>query len=201
MNNKNGISAIVATVLIILITVAAVTIIWAAIIPMINNQLESSTLCVDAVSTISLSDIGYTCKYADGKVSLQIEHKEKALDLADIQVVVHSQGDSDVYLLTGEGYTEADFPDANEAKVFEVNAAATSATGDFEKVEIAPVVKVGNSQEVCGVSDEKIVALCTGASNPVCGLTNLDLCNELECGGLSKFWYGGVCNAVTDPTP
>lgn len=39
MKDKKGLSAIVATVLIILITVAAVTIIWAAIIPMINNEL------------------------------------------------------------------------------------------------------------------------------------------------------------------
>ena len=38
MKNKKGISAIVATVLIILITVAAVTIIWAAIIPMIPGK-------------------------------------------------------------------------------------------------------------------------------------------------------------------
>ena len=40
MRNKKGISAIVATVLIILITVAAVTIIWSAIIPMIQKQLN-----------------------------------------------------------------------------------------------------------------------------------------------------------------
>ncbi len=52
MNNKKGISAIVATVLIILITVAAITIIWAAIIPMISNQLESGTVCLDAVSGV-----------------------------------------------------------------------------------------------------------------------------------------------------
>lgn len=36
--NKRGISAIVATVLIILITVASVTIIWVAIIPLISDR-------------------------------------------------------------------------------------------------------------------------------------------------------------------
>jgi len=40
MNNKKAISAVVATVLIILITVAAVTILWASIIPMITNKLS-----------------------------------------------------------------------------------------------------------------------------------------------------------------
>jgi len=38
--NKRGLSAVVATVLIILITVAAVTIIWAAIIPQIQKQMN-----------------------------------------------------------------------------------------------------------------------------------------------------------------
>ena len=42
--NKRGISAIVATVLIILITVASVTILWAAIIPMIQDNLDFSSL-------------------------------------------------------------------------------------------------------------------------------------------------------------
>ncbi|MCH7850554.1 MAG: hypothetical protein IH845_02830 [Nanoarchaeota archaeon] len=64
--NKKGISAVVATVLIILITVAAVTIIWAAIIPMINNQLASGTLCLDAVSQVGISDAGFTCFQIEG---------------------------------------------------------------------------------------------------------------------------------------
>ena len=38
--NKKGVSVIVATVLIILITVAAVTIIWAAVIPIADEHLE-----------------------------------------------------------------------------------------------------------------------------------------------------------------
>ena len=49
---KKGISAIIATVLIILITVAAVTIIWAAIIPMIQNQIGGATECFDASASL-----------------------------------------------------------------------------------------------------------------------------------------------------
>ena len=66
--SKKGISAIVATVLIILITVAAVTIIWAAIIPMINSQLDKGSVCLDAVSQVSLVDAGYTCKNANNMI-------------------------------------------------------------------------------------------------------------------------------------
>jgi len=64
-NNKKGISAIVATVLIILITVAAVTIIWAAIIPMIQDQIGGSTECFDASAALVVkadnSCVNYSC--------------------------------------------------------------------------------------------------------------------------------------------
>ena len=42
--NKRGVSAVVATVLIILITVASVTIFWGAIIPMTKGNLDFSSL-------------------------------------------------------------------------------------------------------------------------------------------------------------
>ena len=81
-SNKKGISAVVATVLIILITVAAVTIIWAAIIPMINGQLDRSIVCLDAVSQVQLNDNGYTCKKSNGDVSIQISRGSKDFNLS-----------------------------------------------------------------------------------------------------------------------
>ena len=48
---KGGISAIVATVLIILITVAAVTIIWVAIIPMLQDKIDFKTAQVRIVKS------------------------------------------------------------------------------------------------------------------------------------------------------
>ena len=60
--NKKAVSAVVATVLIIMITVAAVGIIWAAIIPMVQNSLNKGTICNDALSDITLiAEKGYTC--------------------------------------------------------------------------------------------------------------------------------------------
>jgi len=62
--NKKAVSAVVATVLIIMITVAAVGIIWAAIIPMVRDSLSKGTVCNDALSDISIGVEGYTCKSA-----------------------------------------------------------------------------------------------------------------------------------------
>ena len=170
MKNKNGISAVVATVLIILITVAAVTIIWAAIIPMVGNQLESGTICLDAVSQVQLLDSGYTCVSSDGKnVSIQIKHGAKSFELADIQVSVSAEGttssfsliDVDDVLIPTEdtaALLKDKLPEANEEKVFVINTSRV--VGSIDKVQIAPIVVIGNTQETCDISATKVLAVC-----------------------------------------
>jgi flagellin-like protein len=168
-NNKKGISAIVATVLIILITVAAVTIIWAAIIPMINNQLSKGTLCLDAVSQVSLSDAGYTCKdELASTVSLQVRHGALDFDLADVQVIISAGGNGYSYLLSNQtggiidgpkdGSGALTFPGNNEEKVYILDI--SSITDDIDSVQIAPIVKVGNARETCEISASRVLKDC-----------------------------------------
>ena len=69
--NKRGISAIVATVLIILITVAAVTIIWGTVIPMVRDNLDFSSL-EGRVSVVTSE--GYTYYDSDNEsASIQVK--------------------------------------------------------------------------------------------------------------------------------
>ena len=165
-NNKKGISAIVATVLIILITVAAVTIIWAAIIPMISNQLESGTICLDAVSAVQLKDEGYTCfdtvESFTGSgvynVSLHVGRTAKDFDLVDIQVLVSVGGDTkSINLVEDTDYEVGDMPGPNGAEVFVINDATFN---ESTKVQIAPIVGVGNTQEACDISATKTLTKC-----------------------------------------
>ncbi|MCK5343868.1 MAG: hypothetical protein KAR20_10715 [Candidatus Heimdallarchaeota archaeon] len=157
MNNKKGISAVVATVLIILITVAAITIVWAAIIPMINNQLDQGTICLDAVSQLSILDTGYTC--IDGtNLHLQIKKGARNFELADIQVLISSGGNVEsVNLVSSGAYKLEDLPGSNEEKVFDLDIAGM---GTVDSVKIAPIVKVGNTQETCSVSSTKTLLAC-----------------------------------------
>jgi hypothetical protein len=67
MFGKKAVSAVVATVLIILITISAVTIIWAAIIPMIQNKIAGSGDCLEASGQISINE-DTTC-LADNAIS------------------------------------------------------------------------------------------------------------------------------------
>jgi len=162
---KKGISAVVATVLIILITVAAVTIIWASIIPMITDKLESSTVCLDAVSQIQLMSEGYTCKDADGdNISIQVGRLSGSFDLADIQVLVSAGGDTTKFYVSNDTSTllptgtSIPMPGANEQKVYVINTSAI--TGTIESVQIAPIVAVGNTEKTCDALASKILRNC-----------------------------------------
>ena len=139
---KKGISAVVATVLIILITVAAVTIIWAAIIPMINNQLERGTVCLDAMSQLTIEDKGYTCYNAGVDVDVQVGHGSRDIGLVGIQVLISDDaGDTTSYTES----TLSDLPSINGEKV--ITVAHTAANP--QTVAIAPIVSVGNAEETC----------------------------------------------------
>ena len=158
---KKGISAIVATVLIILITVAAVTIVWAAIIPMISNQLESGTVCLDAVTQLQLVDAGYTCVNVTGEeVSFQIKHGARSFDLEDVQILISSSGNTDSFRLL-ESDSEAELPKANEERTFTIDVSEMgAAVADIDGIQIAPIVSVGNTEKICDSSSSMVLREC-----------------------------------------
>lgn len=164
IKEKRGISAVVATVLIILITVAAVTIIWAAIIPMINNQLDKGKACFDAISQVSLPDQGYSCISSDGKnATIQIKRGSLDFELVDVQVIFSSEGNSHSFALSNGVTTlvpsgNITFPHINEERVYVIDT--SSITGEVDTVEIAPVVEIGKSAEVCDVSSSRNLKVC-----------------------------------------
>ena len=168
MMNNRGISAVVATVLIILITVAAVTIIWAAIIPMIKNNLDT-TVCLDAVSQVSIgSEGGYTCFEFDpdakglansGNVSVQVTRGAADFDLAGVQIIVSEGGDTFSSInstVTSSGGSKID---TNGQVVLFFSYDNTTTAGP-DKVEIAPIVSVGNTEKTCDVAASASLDAC-----------------------------------------
>ncbi len=149
--NNKGISAVVATVLIILITVAAVTIIWAAIIPMIQNQLEEGTTCLDASQALTVLNKGYTCFNDSGdEVRVQIAYGAKDIGLSGIQVLV-----SDASGNTNSTMVIANLPGNNGEKVVTVVHSTTA-----QSVAIAPRVSVGGQDKTCDASAAVDIVAC-----------------------------------------
>ena len=119
---------------------------------MINNQISGGTKCLDAVSQITLkTDTGYTCKNITGDyVQLQIAHGAKDFVLADVQVLLSEGGTTTSYTILENvtGAVPSDLPGTNSEKTFIIDVG----NGNPTEVSIAPIVTVGNTQEICDVS-------------------------------------------------
>jgi hypothetical protein len=131
--NKRGISAIIATVLIILITIAVVITLWAMVMPTITDQLSSIRLNVDLI--ISTTE-GYTVwDSSTNLASVQIQRKGDSEDLIGLSLIFNKEGRSIKRF-------SSDLPGENEKKVYCINfSEAGMPTGELEAIKVAPVFK------------------------------------------------------------
>jgi len=131
--NKRGISAIVATVLIVLITVAGVAIIWVAIIPMVNENADFESFDV-RFSIITSS--GYTVYDPDsGLLSVQVKRgPDTNQEINYIELIVVVGGNS-------EKFTKLPIPGSNQAKTYYL-----SVSGSPESVSVAGIVGRGENR-------------------------------------------------------
>jgi flagellin-like protein len=160
MNNKKGISAIVATVLIILITVAAVTIIWAAIIPMISNELDGATECFDASAALSVIT-DYSCyNESSGNVSVQVARATGDFTLIGLDVLVSYEGSAETVT-----YGENEVPDANGAMVYVITnrtfpSPKNHTLGRVDQASVAARVQAGQTEKLCDGSAVTSIRVC-----------------------------------------
>lgn len=147
--HKRGISAVVATVLIILITVAAVTIVWTAIIPMIKTNLELGAACLEADVLIDASS-GYTCYDAENKiVAVQVKKGANEVNISEIEFLLDSGG-------TSRKITKSFDLSSNIGRIFYLIV-----DEDTEGVSIAPVIKIRNKEEACDISSNIKLSECS----------------------------------------
>jgi flagellin-like protein len=134
MRSKKGISAIVATVLIILITVAAVAILWTAVIPMIQRNVEFNAL--DVTLTI-VTQGGYTAYDVDKKIaSVQVKRGQDDNEMERLRIIFSIDGESVPSLVVA--------PAPGNSKTYIFNL---SGFGEPEKVSVSPVFIIGSGSE------------------------------------------------------
>ena len=200
-NNKKGISAVVATVLIILITVAAVTIIWAAIIPMINGQLDSSTTCLSAVQQLTLENKGYTCK-VDGTAATGTCADADALADANCDPVGLGIA-GDCTSVNDEEGDACDWTETTAATGEELNVQVGHGSTDFGLVDVQIVASAGGDSETVsvrddlslsppGVNEERTYDIASGISD-VSLVDSVSIAAVVSVGGTEK-----TCEALPD---
>jgi len=167
MNGKKGISAIVATVLIVMITVTAVAIISGFLIPFVKNQLDE-TECVKYKEYYSFDDsFGLICanKTSHGISIASKSDKELGEKIIGFNLQFIKIGESKIQnvrvgdvkngirmLDSSENLLSIPINGDIETFVFEGN--------DFKSVRIYPVIKKNSGERVCQFSDEIIFKTC-----------------------------------------
>ncbi|MEA3248076.1 MAG: LamG domain-containing protein, partial [Nanoarchaeota archaeon] len=174
--NQKGISTIVATVLIILITVAGVAIVWISVIPTVKNDLESEEL--ESKVTI-LTSGGWTVYDAEkGIATVQVERGDDDLEMKGIKILFSINGSSFGSLVIA--------PDSMETKVYFFNL---SDYGEPDSVSVAPIFVIGNSEKEGPVTSKGEVF--SGKIYEVTGVVyelEEDYIYEVPMAGLVGWW-------------
>ncbi len=163
--HKKAVSALVATVLLILITVAAVVIIWGAIMPMLAQGMDVGRACMNARLKINTQQ-GYTCYNVSAltgtRVLVQVDRGAEDFIPLGLQLVITGGGQSKVYTVRdaqntssailsqlpsnksnqADGWGIFDVPGTNEARTYNIYGLGGMTT--FTEISVAPIVKVGN---------------------------------------------------------
>mgnify|MGYP003966785295 FL=1 len=106
---KKGVSAIVATVLVVLIAVVGIGLIWGVVLPVIDEGFSAQEYDIDLVIDDSA---GYTYYDADNKVAcVQIKRGADEFNLSRIDVFFYFNGTS-----YGSNFTGSDVPGPNEIR-------------------------------------------------------------------------------------
>lgn len=161
--NKRGISAIIVMVLIILITVAAVTIIWASVIPVINTQLKLAEDCRKATASIKIDTSCTTLE----NITMTVSRKSDEFNLVDLQFGGGYVGGSDAaYLLSEFKYPESSLPKPNEMKTFSINI-TMALTPTIINLKVAPVLREGKKKRTCDPSPKVKTPWCNNTWNKI----------------------------------
>ena len=215
--NKRGISAIVATVLIILITVSSVAIIWVAIIPMIQKKLVLDEYDIQlGVDTYS----GYTLYDSDNELAtIQVRRGSDDLNLGAMKLILNFEGNSKTQIIDEDKFDTENFklPGPNEAATYYFNLSKHVFNSSAPiTVKIVPVFYLSSGLPMEGfsssfadlptgdilidVSEEKFFLFsdgCLPGNSETCGSNvgeckpGTKICNEEEEWDVCDFSEGG----------
>ena len=112
MKYSKGLSQVVTTVLLILLTIVAVGVIWTAINKFVGNRLEGAGSCYDVLDEIQINN-DWTCYNASSNQTL-ISINRGDVNITSILVGVSFETNSTVFRITNEETSIEDVSYYNE---------------------------------------------------------------------------------------
>ncbi len=156
LGNKKAVSAIIATVLLILLATVLVFIITGFVVPFVKNQLGESD-CLETVGKLEISDTKYTC-YKNVSKIMNVQIHRGDVDLDAIKIVVggassktytiknnNVEANVEMYNVNGSGNTTLVLPEKNGEVTYTIK--------QVDSVEFVSVIPVIKGDKVCEESD------------------------------------------------
>lgn len=182
--NKRGLSTIVATLLIILLTLVAVGIIWVVVRNVIQSGAEQVSL---GKFTLNLEIKSVTVNLGSNSVNVRIKRNSGEGEISGIDFIVEDDKNTDV-IKTNLSLNELDERTIN-LSLKSVNMS------NIQKVSVAPVFLLESGKEVIGdIKDEYDVP----SSSIIGGIACVPQCVGKQCGDNG---CGGTCGDCPPGSP
>ncbi len=159
MKNKLGLSTVVATLLLVLLTIALVAIVWGVINNLVQNQLPEQG-CLDVFEKLKFNS-AYTC-YNASTSEMLISISTEDINISQAVIAISYQGSSKSLQISSQNsqitnlkpyngnYGDSvKLPDRNSGATYVYNLTAGGFNGRPESVKIVPVI----GKQQCSVSD------------------------------------------------
>lgn len=159
--NSKAISPIIATVMIILLTISAGAIVMRIVVPFVKDNLQDSTECLPYQDYFKFQNI-------EGSNCIDINRAKISVKAKSLEVNLNSQNNNGLnasvegfeLIFYGEGLLKsvnfndpAKIPTPGSIKTYQVD----EITGQFTKVEVLPKLKSG---KLCPLSDSMELKKC-----------------------------------------
>ncbi len=142
--NKRGIEPVVATVLLIVITIALVALVVSFVVPWLQTQIKTTDMCYS--TKLEIKELCYNV--SDSRVSIRIARGADSVDITKITIGISNA--------TGtKTDSKIDVPKQLEENVYSVPVIGTPTSA-----KIAATVKSGTTEISCDYSQEKAIPAC-----------------------------------------
>ena len=154
--NRKGVSAVIATIILIALVLAAIAIVWVTVTNMLTDRLDAAESCMNIFEKVEINEL-YTC-YNSTSSKFQFSISIKDIDVDEVVVLVSWEGSTSTYTLTDTdqqniGLTrypsggEVVLPGKNSGLTYITNIASTP-----DSIKITPVI----NKNQCEVSDSVV---------------------------------------------
>ncbi|MBT3642441.1 hypothetical protein HN604_01095 [archaeon] len=174
--NKKAVSQIIATVLVIMVTVSARVIVWAAVSPIIRDKLEVSAECRAANSAISIKNF---CVIEENPTGIpgketyflfvKVSRNSEEINLVDLDFVLEndkgiSNSLSFVEYIAGtelEPGSIEDLPGTNQGITIKRSFPSMGvADKKYSYLSIAPIIRISKEDVICPTGRKVRLKLC-----------------------------------------